>query len=138
MRSTPTHSSDATSASFPLLQYPPLQFLASKALRLNGMLKRKTDKQRRVVQRPKVQQFGGTQRRSFSDPGVLGGIVGAVNVGILGTVGWYAYINWDAPRWDRKVVSAVGCGLLTLWGAEGCVIVLSATLFEKSDSILIF
>lgn len=52
-------------------------------------------------------------------PGVLSGIVGVVNVGILGTVGWFGYANWDAPRWDRKVVSAVGCGLLTLWGVEG-------------------
>jgi len=54
-------------------------------------------------------------------PGVLRGIVGVVNVGVLGTVGWYSYINWDAPRWDRKIVSMVGCGLLSLWGAEGVV-----------------
>ena len=52
-------------------------------------------------------------------PGVLGGIVGLVNVGVLGGVGYAAYTNWDAPRWDRRVVSAVTIGLLGLWGGEG-------------------
>ncbi|EJD02596.1 uncharacterized protein FOMMEDRAFT_28328 [Fomitiporia mediterranea MF3/22] len=54
-------------------------------------------------------------------PGVLGGLVGLVNVGILGGVGYAAYVNWDAPRWDRRVVSAVSVGLLGLWSAEGTV-----------------
>lgn len=52
-------------------------------------------------------------------PGVLGGIVGVVNVGVLGAVGWFAYTNWDAPRWDRRIVSAVTAGLIALWGGEG-------------------
>lgn len=52
-------------------------------------------------------------------PGVLGGVVGLVNVGILGGVGYAAYTNWDAPRWDRRTVSAVTIGLLGLWGGEG-------------------
>ncbi|KII92291.1 hypothetical protein PLICRDRAFT_467215 [Plicaturopsis crispa FD-325 SS-3] len=52
-------------------------------------------------------------------PGVLGGLVGLVNAGILGTVGYFGYINWDKPTWDRRTVSAVSVGLLTLWGGEG-------------------
>ena len=52
-------------------------------------------------------------------PQVLGGVVGLVNVGILGGVGYSAYTNWDAPRWDRRVVSAVTVGLLGLWAGEG-------------------
>ena len=54
-------------------------------------------------------------------PGVLGGIVGALNLLVLGGVGCAAYQNWDAPRWDRKIVSAVSVGLLALWGGEGYV-----------------
>lgn len=68
-------------------------------------------------------------------PGVLGGLVGlskslsalqkvfltvlVVNAGILGTVGYFSYINWDRPTWDRRTVSAVSVGLLALWGGEG-------------------
>ncbi|THH15476.1 hypothetical protein EW146_g5004 [Bondarzewia mesenterica] len=58
-------------------------------------------------------------REQILRPGVLGGIVGLINVGILGTVGYFAYTNWDRPHWDRRTVSAVSVGLLTLWGGEG-------------------
>jgi len=54
-------------------------------------------------------------------PGVLGGLVGLANIGVLGTVSYFAYVNWDMPRWDRKVISAVSVGLLTLWSGEGFV-----------------
>ncbi|KAG8864656.1 hypothetical protein FRB96_005161 [Tulasnella sp. 330] len=52
-------------------------------------------------------------------PGVLGGIVGVVNVGILGGVGYISYTHWDKPQWDRRTVSAVTVGLLGLFTAEG-------------------
>lgn len=52
-------------------------------------------------------------------PGVLGGLVGVLNLGILGGVGYAAYLNWDQPRWDRRTVSAVSVGLLTLAAGEG-------------------
>jgi len=58
-------------------------------------------------------------REAILRPGVLGGLLGVVNVGVLGTVGYFAYTNWDAPRWDRRIVSAVSVGLLALWGGEG-------------------
>ena len=44
-----------------------------------------------------------------------------VNVGILGGLGYFSYTNWDKPTWDRRLVSAVSVGLLTLWGGEGYV-----------------
>ncbi|KIO25323.1 hypothetical protein M407DRAFT_92676 [Tulasnella calospora MUT 4182] len=52
-------------------------------------------------------------------PGVLGGIVGVVNVGILGGVGYISYVHWDTPNWDRRTVSAVTVGLITLFTGEG-------------------
>ncbi|KAG8935404.1 hypothetical protein FRC01_000010 [Tulasnella sp. 417] len=52
-------------------------------------------------------------------PGVLGGIVGVVNVGILGGVGYISYVHWDKPNWDRRTVSAVTVGLITLFTGEG-------------------
>jgi len=51
-------------------------------------------------------------------PGILGGLVGLLNLGVLGGVGYAAYDNWHV-RWDRRVVSAVSVGLLTLWSGEG-------------------
>ncbi|KAG1742856.1 hypothetical protein EDB19DRAFT_1907339 [Suillus lakei] len=52
-------------------------------------------------------------------PGVLGGLVGLVNTAILGAVGYYSYANWNKPKWNRDVVTAVSFSLLTLWGGEG-------------------
>ncbi|KAI0051629.1 hypothetical protein FA95DRAFT_243749 [Auriscalpium vulgare] len=60
-------------------------------------------------------------REHILRPGVLGGLVGLVNVGVLGTVSYFAYSNWDRPAWDRRVVSAVSVGLLALWGGEGAL-----------------
>ncbi|KAI0074153.1 hypothetical protein K474DRAFT_1665732 [Panus rudis PR-1116 ss-1] len=54
-------------------------------------------------------------------PGVLGGLVGVLNAGILGTLGYFAYLNWNAPRWDRRTVSAITVSLLALWTGEGYV-----------------
>lgn len=42
-----------------------------------------------------------------------------VNTAVLGTVGFFSYKHWDARQWDRRVVSAVSVGLLTLWSGEG-------------------
>ncbi|KAK0455107.1 hypothetical protein EV421DRAFT_1761335 [Armillaria borealis] len=60
-------------------------------------------------------------REQILRPGVLGGLLGIVNAGILGTVGYFSYINWDKPTWDRRVVSAVSVGILALWSGEGVV-----------------
>ncbi|KAL0580323.1 hypothetical protein V5O48_001660 [Marasmius crinis-equi] len=60
-------------------------------------------------------------REHLLRPGVLGGLVGLVNAAILGTVGYFSYTNWDKPTWDRRIVSAVSVGLLTLWGGEGVI-----------------
>ncbi|KAL5528825.1 hypothetical protein ACEPAF_7964 [Sanghuangporus sanghuang] len=54
-------------------------------------------------------------------PGVLGGLVGLANVGILGGVGFVAWRNWERPAWDRRLVSAVSVGLLGLWSVEGAL-----------------
>ncbi|TFK44618.1 hypothetical protein BDQ12DRAFT_730653 [Crucibulum laeve] len=58
-------------------------------------------------------------REQVLRPGVLGGLVGIVNTAILGTVGYFSYVNWDKPTWDRRTVSAVTIGLLGLWTGEG-------------------
>ena len=45
----------------------------------------------------------------------------AVNLGILGSLGYVAYTNWDRPYWDRKTVLTTAAGLVALSGIEGCV-----------------
>ncbi|KAJ4468240.1 hypothetical protein J3R30DRAFT_3305713 [Lentinula aciculospora] len=60
-------------------------------------------------------------RENILRPGVLGGLLGLVNAAVLGSVGYFSYIHWDKPTWDRRVVSAVSVGLLTLWGGEGAL-----------------
>ncbi|KAJ6593788.1 hypothetical protein B0H19DRAFT_1092007 [Mycena capillaripes] len=57
-------------------------------------------------------------REQILRPGTLGGLVGIINLAILGTIGYFSYENWDRP-WDRRMVSAVSAGLLTLSVGEG-------------------
>ncbi|KAI1795497.1 hypothetical protein LXA43DRAFT_970433 [Ganoderma leucocontextum] len=63
-----------------------------------------------------------TAREHFLRPGVLGGLLSVLNAGVLGAVGYLSYTNWNKPTWDKRVVSAVSVGLLTLWGSEGYVL----------------
>ncbi|KAJ7282837.1 hypothetical protein C8J57DRAFT_52894 [Mycena rebaudengoi] len=58
-------------------------------------------------------------RERILRPGTLGGLVGVLNLAILGGVGYASYVHWDRPTWDRRVVSAVVAGLLVLSGGEG-------------------
>lgn len=52
-------------------------------------------------------------------PGVAGGMLGALNLAVLGTVGYFAHQNWNKPTWDRRLVSGVTFGLISLSAAEG-------------------
>lgn len=78
-----------------------------------------------------------TAKEHLLRPGVPSGLIGVcepdcidahspladaivlVNTAIVGTVGYFIYKHWGAPHWDRRVVSAVSFGLLTLWTGEG-------------------
>ena len=51
-------------------------------------------------------------------PQVAGGLAGAFNLAVLGTVGYFAHKHWNQP-WDRKIVAGVVAGLATLSGVEG-------------------
>lgn len=71
-------------------------------------------------------------------PGTLGGLMGigelstvqtanlvqrtvltkTANVGLLSTIGYFAYTRKDQP-WDRRIVGATVAGTLALFGAEG-------------------
>jgi len=57
-------------------------------------------------------------REQILRPGTLGGLVGVINLAILGTIGYFSYENWDRT-WDRRMVSAVSAGLLALSVGEG-------------------
>jgi len=53
-------------------------------------------------------------------PGVLGGLVGVLNVGVLGGLGYWSYVNWERPSaWDRRTVTSASVALLTLFAGEG-------------------
>jgi hypothetical protein len=54
-------------------------------------------------------------------PGVLGGLVGVINVGILGGIGYIGYQHWNTPHWDRQTVSLTSAGVLALFAVEGAL-----------------
>jgi len=41
-----------------------------------------------------------------------------VNVGLLGTLGYFAYTRRDQP-WDRRILGGAVAGTLALFSAEG-------------------
>jgi hypothetical protein len=41
-----------------------------------------------------------------------------VNVGVIGTLGYFAYTRQNQP-WDRRIVGSAVAGTLALFGAEG-------------------
>jgi len=57
------------------------------------------------------------------NPGMFQGLLGAVNVGIIGSTGYATYKNWD--RWDKKTVGAITGALFTLWAGEGYLLAAS-------------
>ncbi|CAD6572814.1 MAG: hypothetical protein TREMPRED_000637 [Tremellales sp. Tagirdzhanova-0007] len=79
-----------------------------------------TDEGKEEAQRAKKEgsKFYLQAKEVVLRPGVAGGLVGAVNVAVLGTVSYFSYKNWNQP-WDRRVISAVTVGLLGLSGLEG-------------------
>jgi hypothetical protein len=44
----------------------------------------------------------------------------AVNVGVLGTLGYLSYLHWSEPVWDRRYVAGATAGLLAFFAGEGC------------------
>ncbi|BGP41475.1 hypothetical protein JCM10450v2_005524 [Rhodotorula kratochvilovae] len=46
------------------------------------------------------------------------GIVGLTNLLLIAVPSYFAWKHWDLPRWDRRIVSAVGVGLAAAFGLE--------------------
>lgn len=59
-----------------------------------------------------------------------------VNVGVLGTLGYFSYLHWDEPIWDRRYLAAVTAGLLAFFAGEGCVDLIRL-LLKKMSLILL-
>ncbi|KAH9061377.1 hypothetical protein EDB87DRAFT_1611506 [Lactarius vividus] len=81
---------------------------------------RQSKPERKAAKR-KAREEGSAYRRIIGHvlrSGGLSGLVGLLNVGVLGVVSYFAYTNWQRPRWDRRVVSATSAGLIALWGTE--------------------
>ena len=55
-----------------------------------------------------------------SDPKAWGSLLGAVNIALLGGLGYFVYTERNnAQNWDRRVVSATTVGVLGLLGGQG-------------------
>lgn len=83
---------------------------------------RKTDAGKREEARAKQEGAAlyNHAKRVVLRPGVLGGLVGVLNVGVLGGVGYWSYVNWERPSaWDRRTVTSASVALLTLFAGEG-------------------
>lgn len=57
--------------------------------------------------------------QELQKPEVWGSLLAVSNLAVIGTVGWFAYTNWQKPRWDRRVVSATVIGVASWFGLQG-------------------
>lgn len=64
-------------------------------------------------------KFYVNAREVILRPGVAGGLLGVVNVAVLGAVGYLGYENWDRRTWDRKLVAGIASALVSLAAVEG-------------------
>jgi len=68
-------------------------------------------------------------------PQVSGGLLGAalihvaieltlvpVNLGVLGTLGYFTYRHWDSPNFTKKNISYATIGLITRFSGQGYVV----------------
>lgn len=46
----------------------------------------------------------------------------AANLGLLGGLGYFTYLHWDDPVWDRRYVTGFTAGLIALFAGQGLVI----------------
>lgn len=68
-------------------------------------------------------------------PGTLGGLMGVANVGLLGTLGYYAYTRRNVP-WNRNYVAAAVASTLSLFATEGVVAERYSTTPEGKAELL--
>jgi gas vesicle protein len=68
-------------------------------------------------------------------PGTLGGLMGVANVGLLGTLGYYAYTRRNIP-WNRNYVAAAAASTLSLFATEGVVAERYSTTPEGKAELL--
>ncbi|BGP17755.1 hypothetical protein JCM10213_005337 [Rhodosporidiobolus nylandii] len=66
-----------------------------------------------------VEKEGRALARKY--PYAASGLAGVVNLALIAIPAFYAYQNWDKPRWDRRIVSAVAVGLTAVFGAESAL-----------------
>ena len=45
-----------------------------------------------------------------------------VNLGVLGTLGYFTYRYWDSPNFTKKNISYATIGLITWFSGQGCII----------------
>ena len=52
-------------------------------------------------------------------PKVAGGILGGLNLAVLGTLGYTTYTHWNEPVFTKRTISYVSVGLLSWFGLQG-------------------
>ncbi|GAA5930395.1 uncharacterized protein JCM15063_004794 [Sporobolomyces koalae] len=66
-----------------------------------------------------IEKEGRALAREY--PYAATGLVGAVNLALVAVPAYYAYQNWNKPRWDRRIISAFVVGLTAAFGAESAL-----------------
>ncbi|KAJ9120229.1 hypothetical protein QFC22_003129 [Naganishia vaughanmartiniae] len=67
-----------------------------------------------------LENYAARAREILLRPGTLGGLMGVANVGLLSTLGYYAYTRRNVP-WNRNYVAAAVASTLSLFASEGVV-----------------
>ncbi|GAA5966267.1 hypothetical protein JCM21900_002135 [Sporobolomyces salmonicolor] len=92
-----------------------------EAKELAGKVEHEAKKDAKKLQKKaaEVEKEGRALAKQY--PYAASGLVGVVNLALVAVPAYFAYAHWNEPRWDRRIVSAVGVGLASIFGAESAL-----------------
>ncbi|KAM0791722.1 hypothetical protein ACM66B_003991 [Microbotryomycetes sp. NB124-2] len=93
--------------------------LKQDAEKKGSELKKDAQREAKKLQRKASELDKDARETARKYPVATAGLIGAINLAVVGSVGVWAWSNRDLPRWDRRAVTATVLGLGAWFGSQG-------------------
>ncbi|KAK4050625.1 hypothetical protein OIV83_003351 [Microbotryomycetes sp. JL201] len=91
----------------------------AEAEKRGSEFKKDAEKEAKKLQRKASELDKDARETARKYPVATAGLIGAINLAVVGSVGLWAWSNKDLPRWDRRAVTATVLGLGAWFGSQG-------------------